>query len=357
MKKAAICALALAATVLLGLLWPALSAYVQWEENISPPGVQVEKRRLVTVWVAQDTAGCAAWVLSQAAAYQKENAGVNVWVRRVSDAELAQLETDFEHTAPDVLVFSAGTEILPEWLTEMDASMLTRACARAGQYGGRQLCAPVCMAGYVLVKQAAVSDATPAPTSLFGVSPSPVRAAVTPGLQEEALLESVWLDDGFGAVALGLLTAPGETHFLPPDALLTAFLGGEVSAALLTTRQVRALYARGRGCSAVSAAGATDLVVYAGATRRAGEAGRGFVQYLLEEKAQCALDAQGLLPARAGLTLYGASAPALQLCQEALREGWLPSAFTWPWEKEDMARSAQALVKAGSGTQALIVRR
>ena len=107
---------------------------------------QQAHRRLVTVWMYGDTLGASGWVRGAAAVYQKENRGVSVWVRTVTAADLALLEEDYRHTAPDVLLFTAGA----------DVPMVYAENVR-----------PLCLAGYALVRRTQ-TQITPAPTSLSG---------------------------------------------------------------------------------------------------------------------------------------------------------------------------------------------
>lgn len=343
MRKWRGCVLALALSVAAALAIGPVKAHYLQEERRTPPGVTVEKRTLVNVWMAGDMLGGADWVRAQAAQYAREHAGVNVWVRVVSKEDLA-LMAEEEQAAPDVILFAPGAGVLPETLADIKEIPVCASFARAGQWGAVQKAVPVYMAGYVLVMRTQTPAETPAPRSLFGVTQAPADERETRILPQE-WPQYVAADTGFGALALGLVHVPERVTWA--DDVTTQDAPG----LMLTTRQCAQL---GAGFAVLAGARATDQAVYGAVARGASAAGEGFLGYLLGEEAQRALRTRGLLSCRAGVQLYVAGEEGLYGAQEALKEGWLPPAFGWEREKDAYIHSAQALVEAKSGTQALI---
>ena len=313
--------LAICATAALALAFPALRRYATEERRDLPPGARAARRRLVTVWVAGDLPGASAWLRGQAAAYSAGHPGVSVWLRAVS----AQ---DLEHMAdapPDLMIFTA------------DLQVPTGAAV------------PLCASGYALLvpDQAA---ATPAPRSLFGVSPTPDPAA-TPPPAGTAWPARFLMDDGFGALALASMSAPPGGEAVSSGAALTRFLAGEP--ALLTLAQARAAQAKGAAFRVAAAAAATDLVLY-GMVCGENETAADLLACLASAPAQQALAAQGLIPALPGLRLYGPDQPAAQAVEYALADGWRAPAFQWAEQREAACRAAKAMYRAGQDPAGLL---
>ncbi|MBQ7455600.1 MAG: hypothetical protein IJS53_04085 [Clostridia bacterium] len=325
-RRAAVCLAALLLTVLLaGAAGPLARFIRRGEEALSPPGTGTAKRTLVTVWIAGDVPGAAAWLRAQAAAYSRKNAGVSVWLRSASEADLALLAEQPE-AAPDVLAFAASVPVDTETL---------------------RACAPLCMSGYALLARTEEAAGTPAPKSLFGVTatpdprhtPAPTPAADWP--------ESILADDGFGAIALAALGAPSGGELDTADAVLRRFVSGEARAAVLTVQQAQSALAQGAGWQVIAASPATDLVLYGALTAKASGAAEGFLSYLQGEDARRALSERSLLPARAGMRLYGGDRPLLQALEAALSDGWLAPAGRWAEARNDVLSAARALHRAG----------
>ena len=299
-----LCGAAVAACAGLALALPEALARSWQPGDMPPPGVPRPRRELVTAWVCADVPGASAWLRSRAAAYGKAHPGVTVWLRSVSAGELDSGEA----VPPDLLFFSPG--------------------AYTG--GGARL---LCASGYVLV-QPGEAAVTPAPRSLFGVSPTPDGSA-PPLPQTPAWPEHCWADDGFGAVALRALGAPGA-DFCPAAEAVRHFRAGE--AALLPVARLTA----GEEGRLIAAAPVTDLALYGAALAGASETARGFLEELTTPEAQRALADRGLISCLPELRLYGPDRPLLAALEAALaRGGALPSGIA-PAEKQAMILAAQA---------------
>ena len=292
------------------------------------------QRQLVTVWIHGDRLGASRWVKEQAAAYQKAHPGVSIWVRTASGADMDGLEADFAHTAPDVLLFMAGEEVAPQWLEELSFCRDS-----TGQYAGRQLAVPVCMAGYALVR-ASGEAATPAPTSLFGVTPVPEKTAAATPVPRDVWPQNTVTDDRFGAWLLLQLGITGEA--LPESQAADAFLQGEAEAALLSTLALRRLSARGKGMEVLSSAARTDLVLYGAVMRESSAEARAFLTYLCSRDAQQQLSDAGLFSPH-GVRLYGADTPILQSTEQALEKDGLVNAFDWQNQAQSTFMTGQAM--------------
>lgn len=337
----------------------ALGAAVYWvragipsQSAQTPPGVHIGRRALLTVWVAGDPMGAANWLRRAAADFTKANPDARVWVRAASEADLERLAQTGE-AAPDVFLFSLGTRISPAWLRPLaHAPALNEKRLAAGCLAGTRYALPVALSGYVLLARADAPNATKAPASLFGVTPAPdmnISPALTPA-PRSAWPESLCADDRFGAAALALMGAPGGAKLAPapqPQLLLEA---GK-AASVLSLAQAAACET---GFTPLAAPEGTDLALFAAVSEKAHALAEAFVYSLLAEEAQRALSGCGLLAARKDCYLYGADAPAHAACERALANGYLPSAFLWPDEREGFYVSAQALYLAGAGVEELL---
>lgn len=279
------------------------------------------QRQLVTVWICGDTLNASSWVKGCASAYQKAHEGVNVWVRTVSQADMALLEADYAHAAPDLLLFMAGEEIAPEWVQ--------------GEI------APLCMAGYALV-QKSQSAATVAPTSLFGVTPTPEQSPSATIAPRESWPQRMAADDQLGSRMLLEIGAPRGAQLLPAEQVSEALLQGPAQAALLSTVQIRKLIASGQGLDLLCAAPGSDLVLFGTALQGSSSQAGDFLSFLQQKESQQKLSDKGLF-SPCGAVLYGADKPILQAVEAALRGGWLPDPLLWPLEKGEYIQSGQLL--------------
>ena len=312
-------------------------------------------RQLITVWIRSDTLSPSSWLRAQAAAYQKAHPGVNIWLRTVTSADMQLLSQNFDEAAPDILLFSAGESISPTWFEDLDSLPALGSKAKSGLHDQRQLAAPLCMAGYALVQQTQDAPVTPAPTSLFGVTPTPQPSTTAAPVTRESWPATLAADDQLGAGLLSLIQAPIGARLMDSQSLQTAFLRGDVPCALLNTMQARALQAQGKGMTLLCAAPATDLVLFGGVMQQSQPAAKNFLSYLICEPAQQALGSHGLFSVRKDIHLYGANTPILQAVESALADGWLPNAFSWPDLRDSTILTAQALYTKGESVISLFV--
>ena len=345
--KALGCLLCILLTCALILAYPALSARLSAAAPSAPPGVNAAPRRLLTVWLAGDCLNAAPWVRAQAAAYAKTHKGVRVWIRTAAREDLQALCENMDG-APDLILFAPGLDIPADCLRALSADGLCAAYRAAGQAQGRQLAVPLCLDGYALVCPAREAAVTPSPTSLFGAAPTPDAHALpqATALPRESWPERLIADDAFGAVAMDRLGVSGSIAWLPAAQVPAALLSGQAEGALLTLTQARQCLTAGQGLQLLAAADITDRVVFGAIPQSAQPAAEGLLDFLLSASAQQALAARGLLPAREGITLYGADQPILLAAQQALREGKLLNAFTSSPALKDEQTIAQTLCDA-----------
>lgn len=301
------------------MLWhfPAL-----WE-NEEAAAPRRAQRQLITVWMYGDPLNAAPWVKKQAAAYQQAHAGVNIWVRMVTAADLAVLRADDLQAAPDLLLFMADAEVSPDWVQRAE---------------------PLCMAGYALVTHAK-AEATIAPTSIFGVTPAPAAEAIATPVPKENWPGALAADDQLGAFLLQEMGAPAGAQLMDAAQVLEAFLQHKTEAALLSTLQIRALAAQQVPVELLCAAPGSDLMLFGALMRAAEPAADAVLQCFLSEEAQRALSERGLISAQ-GVRLYGAGTPVLQAVEAALQRGWRPEPFLWPQEKLEKVHLGQLLYAA-----------
>lgn len=281
------------------------------------------QRQLITVWMYGDPLNAAPWVKKQAAAYQQAHAGVNIWVRMVTEADLEALGEDNLQAAPDLLLFMADAAVSPDWVQRAE---------------------PLCMAGYALVTHAK-ADATIAPTSIFGVTPSSAGEAIATPVPQENWPTSLAADDQLGAFLLQEMGAPAGARLMDDTQVLETFLQHETEAALLSTLQIRALVAQQVPVELLCAAPGSDLVLFGALMQEAEPAADTVLRHFLSEAAQRALSERGLISAQ-GVRLYGAGTPVLQAVETALRAGWRPEPFLWPREKIEKVHLGQLLYAA-----------
>lgn len=345
--KALGCLLCILLTCALILAYSAFSARLSAAAPSAPPGVNAARRQLLTVWLAGDCFNAAPWVRAQAAAYAKNHKGVRVWIRTAAREDLQALCENMDG-APDLILFAPGLDIPADCLHALSADGLCAAYRAAGQAQGRQLAVPLCLDAYALVCPAREAAVTPAPTSLFGAAPTPDAHALpqATALPRESWPKRLIADDAFGAVAMDRLGVSGSIAWLPAAQVPAALLSGQAEGALLTLTQARQCLTAGQGLQLLAAADITDRVVFGAIPQSAQPAAEGLLDFLLSASAQQALTARGLLPAREGITLYGADQPILLAAQQALREGKLLNAFTSSPALKDEQTIAQTLCDA-----------
>jgi len=306
----------LAIILWLAVLWH-FPLLFRGQEQTSLPRAQ---RELMTVWLCGDTLGADGWVRKQAAEFQKENKHISVWVRQVTHEDLMLLQEDYHQTAPDVLIFGADVQSDAEYVLQVQT---------------------LGMAGYALVMRSQ-TQTTPAPTSLFGVTPVPEENSAATAPPRELWPEKIAADDGLGAYFLQMISAPHGAQLMDKAQLLQYFQQEEEAAALLSTRQIKALSAQGVGVEVLQAVPGSDLVFFGAVMQESIDAAEKFLQHLLTEKAQRGLADCGLFSAQ-GYRLYGTGAPVMQAVEAALQDGWIPDPLLWPKERETLLHAAQAM--------------
>ena len=218
---------------------------------------------VVRVWVGEQESAFKGWLKKRAAAYEKET-GKRVYLRTVSGSDLSVLEqADSGAVPPDAAVLPAGGT-------------------------------PIALRGYALiVRDETAAAVTPQATGALFFRPSP-----TPG---PSPAPAAW-PDSLGAVLAPeeLLNAlPGTVKSASPAEELAA---GKAQSALLTPGQAARLPF---GYQFYALPGGGGFVPI-GANAYS-EAGNAFVQYLLREDSQRALEAHGLFSPF--LRLYGPDDP------------------------------------------------
>lgn len=341
--KAFVCLLCVLLTAALILFYPAIRENSARSSTI-PPGVRAGQRQLLTVWLCGDCLTAAPWLRSQAAAYTKAHRGTHIWIRSASAQDVQALSKDAA-LAPDLFLFSSGT-VSAQYLRTLDDLPVQAAYLSAGKYETRQLAVPLCMDGYVLACPAASSAATAAPTSLFGVTPTP---QIQPVPQPTALPRDDWpasilADTAYGALVLEHLGVHAEIAWLPASQIPAAFQAGKAAAALLTGAQAENCLAAGFGMDLLAASDITDRVVFAALGSTASNSAADFLNDLLSPSAQQALSNYALLPARNGITLYGQERPVLFALQSALQSGTLNGAFSSQAQMQAASTLSQALL-------------
>lgn len=281
------------------------------------------QRQLITVWIYGDRLNASPWVRRQAAAWQKTREGEHIWIRTVTQADLALLEQDYAHAAPDLLLFMADAQLCPDWIAQLQ---------------------PLCMAGYALVART-TENATAAPTGLFGITPSPLQTAAVTPVPKAYWPQQLAADDVLGAYLLQEMNAPKGARLLAADALKEAFLHTEEQGALLSTPVIRALQAQGVGMRLLCAAPGSDLVLYGAVLQGAQAQAEAVLEHFLSQEAQRALAESGLFSTQ-GVGLYGADRPVFQAVENALLTGWRAQALRWPQEKAQTVQLGQMLYTA-----------
>lgn len=340
-----VCLLCMLLSAAMALFYPALKERFSLSPT-APPGVRAGQRQLLTVWLCGDSLTAAPWLRNQAAAYTKANRGTHIWIRSVSTADVQSLSRDAAG-APDLFLFSSGT-IPAQYLRALPDLPVCPSYLRAGLYESKQLAVPLCLDGYVLASPAAGSAATAAPTSLFGVTPTPQmqRLPQPTALLQEGWPASILADNAYGALVLEHLDVRADITWLPASQIPAAFKSGKTAAALLTGVQAEKCLDDGFGLDILAAGNISDRVVFAAISSTAPDSAADFLSFLLSQSAQQALSKHALLPVRDGLTLYGQERPALFALQNALRQGTLNGAFSSQAEMQTACALSQALLNA-----------
>lgn len=212
-RTSALCCLLLAAALLCALPSLLLSLSSRDGERMAER-LRPKTAQMLTIWLISDAAESKKHLNEQIALFEKQNAGVRVYLRR-ADAE--ELFTDGA-VLPDVVLFSPGVVTDPaRALLPIDATHL--GCASdgltAGRSAGVQYAVPIWYAPSVLAVPSVFfpTEAIPLPapkqSSFFDLStPAPTPAPDVGGVDESASLPSADLIPWGKLLEPSALTSP-----------------------------------------------------------------------------------------------------------------------------------------------------
>ncbi len=342
-------------TLILTLLFPKVWERALSREDALPPGISAPEKRLLRVWLIEDSLYSAPWLKRQAARLEEERGGVSVYLRSAKAQELVRPDG----VLPDLILFGPGAVKSPEslFLPLTGDFLLGDGALRAGRWQGMQYAIPVCMDGYVLAYDPALTGAaaaTPAPTPLLGIG---AKKTAEPVLEKEpsfadllSALASV--PRGKSAVCdfqsaagmpLMLFTAMSGGKAVFPagilqsgfgtasqDAVYSDFLSGRCRAAMLPSRLLRSLAAKGKPFAVLMPPlPATDMYLAAGIVPGDGQdLAMAYLQALLSPDGQYDLSQSSLMPLSADVSNYGPD-PVFGRVEGSLKGDLiLPNAFS-----------------------------
>ena len=361
MRRTVFCALALAVTALFVLGAQRLLAVPS-----APPLYEGTPRRVLRIWLVEGWTGSDAWVMKQAAAFEKENAGVSVRVRRAQPEELQSAQA----VLPDLLLYEPGVLSDPQGLlTPVVGDTGIRAEVEAsGRFRDVLYGVPLYMGGYCALTNTAYADGSWTQEAIAGA----MRAAE--GKKQRQVYALQIPADGmrcFSAAALcmgeaseGLLSRLPEGA-LAPDAFGASaqkayqdFTMGGAAMVLCTQREVRrfaALREAGKGFVFTVTAPSrayTDLLLLGSVLKGApqGDLAVAFLSRLLLEENQRSLGGYGLFPVVEGVNPYSErDTPLLYAVFAPLRASDLICANAYAWEVQQSALSQAAQLGLRSG--------
>ena len=342
-------------TLLMGLIFPEVWERAASREDALPPGISAPALRLLRVWLIEDTLSASAWFKRQAARLEDAQKGVSVYLRTARPQELMQPDS----VLPDLILFRPGAIKDPEglFLPLTGELPLSDGALRAGRWKGMQYAVPVCMDGYVLAYDPALtgaSAATPAPTPMLGIGAAP---SLTPAPEKETsfddLLSSLvkvprgkntaydfqctagmplmlFSSLSGGKASLPAASLPSDFGMSSMDTVYGEFLSGRCRAAMLPSRQLRSLASQKRPFALLMPPlPATDMYLAAGVVQVEGrDLALNFLLMLLSQEGQLDLSQSGLIPVSQAVSTYGAD-PVFRQVEESLRGDLiLPNAFT-----------------------------
>ncbi len=314
-----------------------------------PNGLASEKYEgfsgVLQIWLGEDATedlgNVQSWINRQAAAFEKNHAGVYIRLNVVSAEQLASAPNAVQ--PPDMILFCPGGAPA-DGLMPLEEAELLPAFRHAGCIGGAVLAHPVAAGGYVLAAVGALPERlTDLPEGSVGV-PDGIETALVALCERYAVQRSS--ERSIAAPDIGLIASSTPEPTLAPvegtalraenlrtdslSTLYSALLSGEIRAMPLTQRQVlriRAAQADGKSgdIQFLNAAGYTDQLLMAAVvdTKRDDLAARAalcseFIERLLSDEAQSALDRCGLFPTALTGTLYDSTGGMSQI-EAALR--------------------------------------
>lgn len=361
MRKTVSSVLALAVTALLVLGAQRLLAVPS-----APPLYEGTPRRVLRIWLIEGWTGSDAFVTKQAAAFEKEFAGVSVRVRRAQPEELQSAEA----VLPDLLLYEPGVLSDPQALLTpvVGETGIRPEIEASGRFRDVLYGVPLCMGGYCALTNTAYADGAWAQEAIAGA----MRKAE--GKKQRQVYALQIPSDGarcFSAAALCMGEASeGILSRLPegaaaPDALGASaqkayqdFTQGSAAILLCTQREVRrfaALREAGKGFEFTVTAPErpyTDMLLLGSVLKGApqGELAVAFLSRLLLEENQKALGGYGLFPVVEGVNPFSErDTPLLHAVFAPLRSSELLCANAYGWGAQQSALSQAAQLGLRSG--------
>ena len=343
-------------TLLLGFFFPDV-----WERAVSrndslPPGIQAPQKQLLRIWIMDDKVSSTPWLKRQATAFEKEQSGVSVYIRTALAQELTKEDT----VLPDLIFFSPGLIKAPEnvFLPITGQFPISDGALRSGRWQGMQYALPVCLDGYALAYDPALTGstaATPAPTPLLGIGAAPsstpepqkgstfqeFRTSLTSIPKGKNVTTDIQCSPGMPLLLFSVMSGGKEdlpasilhTGFgsAPKETALSEFASGRSRSAMLTAVQLRSLLRQGRAFSIfASPIPASDLYLAAGIVNGSGkDLAMAFVQKLLSDSGQKDLVLSGLMSVNPSIQLYGGDPVFGIVEQSMLGDVLLPNAFSY----------------------------
>jgi hypothetical protein len=343
-------------TLLMGLIFPEVWERAVNREDALPPGISAPETRLLRVWLIAENLSASSWLKRQAARFEDEQGGVCVYLRTARPQELSQPDS----VLPDLIVFGPGAIKNPEslFLPLMGEFPLADGAMRAGRWQTQQYAVPICMDGYVLVFDPALTGAaaaTPAPTPLLGIggAPSSTPAKDMANSFDDLLASLAKIPRGKNtaydfqcAAGMPLMLfsslCGGKTSFPPgslPSSFGTAsrdtvygdFLSSRCRAAMLPSRHLRSLASQNKPFALMmTPLNATDMYLAAGVIKGEGrDLALKYMMMLLSPEGQQDLYQNSLMAVSQAVSLYGAD-PVLNQVEGSFKGDLiLPNAFAY----------------------------
>jgi hypothetical protein len=343
-------------TLLMGLIFPEVWERAVNREDALPPGISAPDKRLLRVWLIAENLSASSWLKRQATRFEDAQGGVSIYLRTARPQELSQPDS----VLPDLIVFGPGTIKNPEsmFLPLTGEFPLADGTLRAGRWQTLQYAVPICMDGYVLVFDPALTGgaaSTPAPTPLLGIggapssTPAPEKAnsfhdllaslAKIPRGKNTAydfqcaagmplmLFSSLCGGNAnfpTGSLPLGFGTASRDTVF-------SDFLSSGCRAAMIPSRYLRSLAGQNKPFALMMPPlKATDMYLAAGIIKGEGrDLALKYLMMLLSPEGQQDLYPNNLMAVSQDVSLYGAD-PVLSQVEGSFKGDLiLPNAFAY----------------------------
>jgi hypothetical protein len=343
-------------TLLMGLIFPEVWDRAVNREDTLPPGINAPETRLLRVWLIADNLSASSWLKRQAAMFEDAQSGVSVYLRTARTQELSQADS----VLPDLVIFRPGAVKDPEnlFLPLTGEFPLADGTLRAGRWRAMQYAVPICMDGYVLAFDPALTGAaaaTPAPTPLLGIGGAPSN---TPEPNKANAFDDLFAS--LAKVPRGKNTAydfqcaqgmplllfsslcGGKRNFpagsLPqnfgtasPETALGDFLSSRCRAAMLPSRYLRSVAGQSKPFALMMMPlKATDMYLAAGVVQgERRDLALKFLMTLLSPEGQQDLYPNGLMAVSQAVSLYGAD-PVLNQVEGSLKGDLvLPNVFAY----------------------------